>query len=501
MKVAHAFRKGSSLTRQGFTPVLGGLLILSLLAQFVIFLVYSEEIIRFPYEVDDIEGIVLNQSLRLQQGKPLYPSIQHYPYINTAYPPLYQWVGSLFIGRWGVSLAPLRAVSLVSTLWISFLLYATVRRKTGGILPALVASLSFLCFPPAIEWASLCRVDLLGIALALTGLTVYMVLPRDRGVWIALPFFCAAFLAKQTLFAAPLAAYGHYFLVKRGKGIGVIATLGGAVLALYLALHIFSGGQFFLHTVKYMANTYLPGKALNSFVDTIRVFPIFFGFSMLYCWFCFRRKRLDPAVIYLAAAFVHGLLSGKVGANMNFWIEWGIAVSLCTGLCIAEILKTCAKHPERESIIGATLLFALIQVGIVLNPLPLKTDFFVSVQATKAEGDRISQYVRETEGPILTEVASWAVLNGKEFLFEPFAFATLYRENLWDDREFIKDIREKRFPLIILKSPARDSFKPEGRFTPRVYDAVREGYEISEKIGYWRILVPRGTVRQKDTVT
>ncbi|HVR19832.1 MAG TPA: hypothetical protein VMS65_09050, partial [Polyangiaceae bacterium] len=87
--------------------------------------------LRYPYELEWMEGGMLGHALQLLAGKPLYPepSPDFVPFI---YGPLYSYAGALAAGIFGPSLFALRLVSFASTLVVLVFLYRIVVYETSS---------------------------------------------------------------------------------------------------------------------------------------------------------------------------------------------------------------------------------------------------------------------------------------------------------------------------------------------------------------------------------
>ena len=73
--------------------------------------------VAYPYEIEWMEGGVLAHVARILRGQPLYarPTLEFTPFL---YPPLYYAVSAAVAKLVGLSLVPLRLVSVVATLGI-----------------------------------------------------------------------------------------------------------------------------------------------------------------------------------------------------------------------------------------------------------------------------------------------------------------------------------------------------------------------------------------------
>src|SRR3569833_2402600 len=122
---------------------------------------------RYPFELEWMEGGVLEHVKRVVSGQPLYaaPSLDFAAFI---YNPLYYYVAAPFCAVFGVGLFPLRLVSFVASLSSFLLLFFLVKKHTGQLLAGILAAGLFAAtFVVGGSWFDLARIDSLGLALLL----------------------------------------------------------------------------------------------------------------------------------------------------------------------------------------------------------------------------------------------------------------------------------------------------------------------------------------------
>lgn len=199
--------------------------------------------IGYRYELEFIEGAVLDQAVRVAHGKPLYvaPSLAYVP-LN--YTPLYFWLAAAASRVVGEGFFAMRLVAWGASLAAGALLWAIVRRESGRAAPAwLAVGLLAATFRVGGAWFDVARADTLQMALVLAG--AWALRRRERAgsgdVVAAGVLFALGFLAKQSalVLAAPLVAWQLARDVRRGALLAVVTAVatGGAVLALDAASH------------------------------------------------------------------------------------------------------------------------------------------------------------------------------------------------------------------------------------------------------------------------
>ncbi|MCA9582997.1 MAG: hypothetical protein KC416_14455, partial [Myxococcales bacterium] len=95
------------------------------------YLLIAAGTVPYPYQLEWMEGGILETVARVGNGEPLYvaPSID---YVSYVYTPLYYYLGALFTAIGGLALPPLRLLSLLATLATSILITLFIHRETGS---------------------------------------------------------------------------------------------------------------------------------------------------------------------------------------------------------------------------------------------------------------------------------------------------------------------------------------------------------------------------------
>ncbi|MCC7009505.1 MAG: glycosyltransferase family 39 protein [Acidobacteria bacterium] len=180
----------------------GGLAYLALLAVLIALRV------RYPFELEWLEGAMVDHVRVILDGRPLYgrPTIE---FIPLTYTPGYVYAAALLSKVMGVGFLPLRLISIASTAGLLVLVGAIVGRATGDRHAAVLsAGLAASMYGRTSGWYDLARNDALFLCLAL--LAVYLLrraslaAALSAGVLISL-----SFLTKQTglIVAVPLACW------------------------------------------------------------------------------------------------------------------------------------------------------------------------------------------------------------------------------------------------------------------------------------------------------
>jgi len=210
-----------------------------------VFIVIAFLRMTYPFELEWMEGGMVDHALRLVQGEQLYvkPTLSFIPFFYT---PLFFYVSAGFSLLTGEGFFPLRLVSFLSTLGSFAIIHEYVRRETGHIRYGIMAAgLYAASFHLSGGWFDIGRIDSLFVLLLLGGIFVYHFIPSVRGQILSGVLFFLAFLTKQTalFIAAPFCL--HCLISRNGLAKIVFpAVIGGLVVSTTLAFDHWSDGWF-----------------------------------------------------------------------------------------------------------------------------------------------------------------------------------------------------------------------------------------------------------------
>jgi Dolichyl-phosphate-mannose-protein mannosyltransferase len=236
MDLGQACRRGSK-----------GVLLVALAAFASVFVAVALLRLRFPYEIEWMEGGMLGHAARLLDGKPIYarPSTD---FVAFFYTPLYSAVVALLAKVFGLGFALGRGVSLAATLATSVLLFHIGRREASVAAGAVAAGLYLAHFRFCGAFYDVARPDALSLAILLAGVWCARVAKSPRGAALAGALLALAFLTKQTtsVFVPVVAAA---LLFERGwRHATAFAVTAGLVAGLTCAwLEHRSSGWFWFY--------------------------------------------------------------------------------------------------------------------------------------------------------------------------------------------------------------------------------------------------------------
>jgi hypothetical protein len=360
--------------------------------------------IRYPFDLEWIEGGMVNQVLRLIHGQGMYvaPSIHYVPFYYT---PVYFYFSALAALVFGIGLFPLRLVSFLASLIAFTTIFLIVRRETKNWWVAILSTGLFAAtFRVTGAWLDIARVDSLFLAFWL--LFVYFIIGRKSSLVAVLAGILAAlaYLTKQTalIVCAPILVYLFWCNWKYG-----LICLGTATLIIgitTLALNFTSAGWYNYYVFELLTTQtkWLPGEFISFWKDDLLVYlPLAILFT---AFFFIGRPKQDRHSLLQWLSILAGAVAGsfitrvKIGGYVNVLLPMFAVLSILFGLGLAGILKL-IRQVQADSRGRLEVLIhtaCLIQLVILFyNPfaqIPTKAD----LQA----GNRLVKMLSEVKGAV-----------------------------------------------------------------------------------------------------
>ncbi len=433
-------------------PLLLLLLLLCLLLAFLNFADYAIRMIIYPYEWDPGEGDHVYQSWRLIEGKPFYKDFSAYPMIVANYPPVFFSFCGLLSQADPLSFWPGRLISTVSALAIGWLIYLAIGRGTGSRFWSAAGALIFFASPSCGGyWLPMVRVDTLMLALSLAGL--YFT-DRARGSlspgFLAVIFFLLAVYTKQNAVLFAAAALIWLFTVNRKRALlmgTLFLLLGGAI---FIIIDRGTGGEFFRQAVRINAGRYQPGLMAHLSGFFFRRWLVFFAAAVAGFFAIVRRRENTVWAYFFVAALLHIPMTGRFGANLNYFLPPIAAIAIICGREGWRLNKfLAAKNPR---LAGLTLLL----IGVLGLLLANRTGYKRPTSPDILRMNEIRRELRGVEGDILlTQMHSLAFLEGKKVFIFPTSLGAICGQGYRgvDQDKILSDIARQRFAYVLDTHP------------------------------------------------
>jgi hypothetical protein len=459
----------------------------------LLFLRHGWQALSFAYPLNYGEGPLLDQSVRLAAFENIYRTdLSAPPYVIANYPPLFMLAQVPFVWLFGPAMWYGRLISLVSVAAVALFVGLTLHALTRDRLASLAGALIFPAMPYVVRWSSLSRVDSLGLALSWAGLFIVARWPQKRwSVFVSALLLVAAVYTRQTyILAAPLAAF--VWLASQGqrrRALQTAAIAGGACLLLFAVLNISTGEGFFLNTVTANLNDFRWERVSLNALGALLACPVLLLSSLALLLLTPRKGNGAWWLVapYLIASIPTAVLVGKVGSDVNYLLELSAALGLATGAFIAWQRRRPRLRIALTALLAVQML-ALTQSSRVASGLQ---NYVIDQRAEVAQ---LSRMVASADGPVLTDdYMGLLPERGKRIYFQPFEMTQLARDGDWDQRPFVENIANEKFPLIMIWSPPFAREIKQDRWTPRMLEEIRNHYERQGRIADMVIYQPKRT--------
>ena len=336
---------------------------LALAAWFALLLLYVfARRFVYPYDLEWMEGGMLDHALRLAHGQPIYapPSVDFIPYLYTpGYPFAVFVLGKLF----GIGYRLGRFVSLLGFFTVVVLGYVYARREGGSRAAAACAiAIIFGAFVPTGTFYDLARPDSLFMGLVTAGLLIGWWKRHSYGGGVAAALLLvAAFFVKQTSSVfMPVLGLALLLAVPRTAVVYGLTLAVVGLPSLWLSNRA-SGGWFWTYvSVLHRKHDFFPARA---FLGTPGRLALILGPAILLVPWALVRRR-TPGLVY--ATFI--ALAGIGAACVSFGTQWaftnafmpGVMLpAIAIGVAAGRLLDDTREAPPRLRSAAVYLLLAL----------------------------------------------------------------------------------------------------------------------------------------------
>src|SRR5579864_4897095 len=418
-----------------------------------------------PFEIDYEEGNVLNSGLRIVQGQALYPLPGTFPYILNPYGPIGYFVSALGIKVFGLGLFGPRFFVYFAGLAVVVLI-AFLTKNFGGRWDAgALSALSYLCLPLVSYWLPLLRVDFWAVFLSLLGLYAFS---RFPSAWpVAALIFALAILTKQTAIAAPAAVFLELLAQKRFvRAFGLAGIISGTVVACMATL----GPGFVFAFLKTHPDPYSFRHAFQSGLAAVHgcmLILALIGYAIIFGFRWTQQSRL--ACFYVLLCSLSALSAGKLGSNMNHFLEWTAAICIIGGLALSELLR-------RGDGVAKPFALGLLTLATVFALMSLR-NFGVVGPDGKGCGDAYA-FVRSFPGErVMSDDVSSLVLGHKIVLVSnPFVMTQLGNSVVWQAGSVEQLAQQQYFDLIVLGGTLESFIPASGGSSPELIQTIGKRY-------------------------
>ncbi len=483
---------------------------------------YDAAILRFPFQVDDAEGVVLAEAVLIAHGTNPYafqPSPASYFYAGP-YTPVYTLLNSGAVAVAGPTFKFGRAFQLLATLVVAGWLAWMVRRSATDWRGWMVGGWSAAIFVTAhlvAVWGVRVRPDMTALAFNALGVVIlHAWLNRDDGerwraggwpkgttfarIVVGAACFALGWWTKQTFVALPVAFIIATTVRRPRIGVTLAALYAGMIAVPFALVTALTQGGFAQKTVSYQGSwewgafRRLAQPFIERYASLIIVAVVF---ALLVV---FRTRRPTFAVCWLALSAVGALGAGTSGGNHNHFVEFVAAAVLLVGQGIATLVAAEARDQRRAWMLPT--LGALVMLGgaiVAINEHEgaagwLARDYRAPTVAERDGLTAIANYIANSPGPVYSNNVGMLVVTGQEVrITDPFTMAAEVRLGRWDDALLVADVAAGRYPVIALSYnnvATLDPDQPPTDATPGLIRAIQTRYRLIES-NVLRLYVPK----------
>lgn len=485
---------------------------------------YDAAIVRFPFQVDDAEGVVVAEAGLIAHGTNPYafqPSPAPYFYAGP-YTPVYTTLNAAAIAVAGPTFKFGRALQWLATVavavWLAWAVHRAVSRRIGWVLGAWCAGLFFTAHL-VVVWSVRVRPDMTALAWNLLGVFVlraWVDESGDRELWrasawprgcdlaaLALGAACFAlgWWTKQTFIAAPL-AFLAVTLLRRPRVAVVLAGLYAVMIALpFLVLTGLTHGGFAQKTIGYQGSW--EWTALHRLAEPfVHRYALVLGGALIAAILIslpMRRPAFAVCWLVLSAGFALG--AGTSGGNHNHFVELLAASSLILGYGIGVAIN----RPPRAQQAAWAWTAAAVAAILLLSGVSafehegtagwLARDYRQPTQGERDGLAAVASYLANAPGPVYSNNVGILVVAGRTVrVTDPFTMAAEVRLGRWDDAELVADVAAGRYAAIALgynqNVAELNPDLPPTDATPGLIRAIQARYRLVER-NVLNIYVPK----------
>ncbi len=433
-----------------------------------------------PFQMNFGEGPLLASAARIAQGLSAYPPSQLPPYVINPYGPLPYYLVAGLVRIFGIGLTIPRLLVLGAAIYSAALTGLLVRRLSNSSIAGMATGALFLTLSTVQHWLPVLRVDMIGLALSLTGLYLFA---GKKNVYLAAVCFVAAWFSKFTYVAAPLTCFALILYNREFRKAVGFAVFGLSLSALvFWVLQAASGGWFLFHTVSASAgHPFHLSDAKHWLALELQAGLLVILMAILSIGASYRLAHgvLRIPLTYFLVTCAVVFSSGKAGGETNYFLEWNAALCLCAGTGYGLLRQ---MEPGLSKV--RTVLTAIIICNVLVNiaAADIGRELFLWPEAV-SECRNAYQYVMQFPGDrILTENLAASLFAGKSAIVaEPFLWTREVVGSGWSAKPVVYEITARRVDLILLDKRVEEQINDvdQTRWPRAVMEATQQNYRLT----------------------
>jgi hypothetical protein len=483
-------RTTSKILAPYFKEGIGIAIWISLAAALVIYFTHAVLSILHPFPLDYGEAPLINQAMHLAAGENIYRSnLANPPFTIANYPPLYVISLIPFLKFFDSPFHMGRVISFLSTLASASFLALTTFKLFKNRLAAIVTGVLFLSFPYVVEWSVRARIDSLALAFATAAIYVLVRQPRSRWAFFGggLLLVAAAYTRQSYALAAPLGVFVWLWAHNKKRAFQLAVLVGGVGGLLFLLLNTLTAGGFIYNIITANVNEF-GWERLQHHLDNLwqdaAIILVLSGFFLVLGWRYL--KGWFVLAPFLVGASLSALTIGKIGSNINYFLELAAALSLVGGAMVAWS----RNHAWRFTLV--TLLLT-IQLGMLMeSTMNVQVDWILTSRRSDiAALQTLEQLILDLNDPIpADEYMGLLTMNDRPLYIQPFEVSQMANDGMWDQEPFLEDIRNQVFEGILIHHFGTFPVHRE-RWTPAMLTEIEQHYRPTKTLAGTVVFLPQ----------
>lgn len=435
--------------------------------------------LRYPGELNFIEGMPLAEMLHLRQGIPIYAPATARWYDAANFGPLYYLSGARLVKPWEPAYFRLRVLSILGTLGCAVACGLLAYWLAGSSIAAVLAPLLFLSFGFVARHGASARSDMIALFLAFAGFLVAFRFRTSRTLLLAVPLMLLGFYYKQQFVAGPGAVLIFLLLEKRYRlaagftGLFALGFLGALGIFHFV---VFSGQAFVDHFVFYNVLPFVKISLISgvAFFAIILLVPSLVGLEFL---------RVYPDKLltcYLVCAVLQSALTvGRAGSDTYYFLE---AVLILSALFAALIARR-VSEPARAGELLVLMVVSLFagQGRWTGTPVPSPKDFAV---------DRaVQEFFRQHFSPGTRVLSYYTGDMVRAGLVTPitnlYHYNQLVRKGTLRDGDMVTQLENHYFALVVVDFDLQAERIPyflDFYLTEKIRRAIQANYQLAATV-------------------
>lgn len=437
----------------------------------ILFIYVAVSRIGYPFELNWMEGGLLDVVERILDGKPIYtePSLEYVPF---TYTPLYYLLAAFIAGLIGPDFMALRLVSVISTLFCIILIYLFVKHDTkSGFLAAVSAGLFTALYNVGGSWMDIGRNDSLNLFILLGALFIVRFYRSRRsyliaGILLFLAFFTGQYSVILIIF---ILVYG--IMYSRKSILPIMLSMVVLIVGSTLIMDKFYNNWYSYFVVELPLNREISISNIILFwtEGLFRTCMVPIGFIIYHLYSNFRSARRQPGWgfnLFAGAGMISmaWFLQIHSGSLANALLPAYAMITILFGISLNDILRRLKSKPD----LNQSRLPDIVYLLVILQFITLVYDprHLIPSRADRVAGEEFIESISKVDGDIFIPAHGYlAARAGKKQYAHGMAIYNVYRSN--DNEASMKlkeDIKEafgnRDFAAVIYD----DLYSPIGGF-------------------------------------